>query len=191
MITELGLKSVTTFNLEELYEDMSFDAMRVVLTEEFGSSLEDLRASVRRAAKDPAASLEDREMNRLYCGITRFLVEDASFPGQTKSRNAIQNECRVRAYAVIQRSNAWSGVVERHFPEAVRLSIHPHGCGAKKLGIQLSESVEGDAWVTPWHAVAVEMEEGRFMLKKRSDAEALGARLVTRDGRPSHFTLVG
>ena len=92
---------------------------------------------------------------------------------------------------LLRRFNAWSGVVERHFPEAVRLSIHPHGCGAKKLGIHLIEASEGDNWMTPWHAVAVEMEEGRFMLTKRSQAEALGARLVTRDGVPSHFTLVG
>ncbi|MHB2019535.1 MAG: L-tyrosine/L-tryptophan isonitrile synthase family protein, partial [Candidatus Xenobia bacterium] len=132
----------------------------------------------------------DRELNRLYCGITRFLVEDATTPGQTKSRNAIQKECRTRAYQVIQRSQAWSAVVEQHFPEAVRLSIHPHGCGAGKLGIHFIETAEGDSWMTPWHAVALEMEEGRFILTKRSAAEALGARLVIKGGRNSHYTLV-
>ncbi|HEY9723306.1 MAG TPA: isocyanide synthase family protein [Oscillatoriaceae cyanobacterium] len=191
MITELGLKNISTFNLEEIYEGLGFDEMRAQMMDEFGESLEVLRDTVRRAAQDPEATAEDKETNRLYCGITRFLVEDASFPGQTKSRNQIQKDCRSRAYEVILRSQAWSGVVERHFPEAVRLSIHPHGCGAKKLGIHLIETAEGDSWMTPWHAVAVEIEEGRFMLTKRSQAEALGARLVNRDGRPSHFTMVG
>jgi pyoverdine/dityrosine biosynthesis protein Dit1 len=188
MITALGLSGVSTFNLEELYEGLSFDEMRDQLMEDFGESLEELRASVRRGGKD--GSSDDVEANRLYCGITRFLVEDGTFPGQTKSRNALQNECRARAYEVIQRSQAWSGVVEAHFPDAVRLSIHPHGCGSKKLGIHLAEPAESDNWITPWHGVALEME-GRFVLAKRSQAEALGARLVMRDGRPSHYTLVG
>ena len=189
MITELGLDRISTFNLEDLYEGSSFDEVRTHLMDSFGQPIEVLQAAVRRAAQDPDASADDRELNRLYCGITRFLVEDATLPGQTKSRNAIQKECRVRAYNVIQRSQAWSAVVEHHFPEAVRLSIHPHGCGARKLGIHFIETAEGDNWMTPWHAVAVETEEGRFMLTRRSAAEALGARLVIADGRPSHFTL--
>jgi pyoverdine/dityrosine biosynthesis protein Dit1 len=190
MITALGLSSVSTFNLEELYAGLGFDEMRDQLMAEFGEPLEELQASVRRAGNDPTCSATDVEMNRLYCGITRFLVEDATFPGQTKSRNALQKECRLRAYEVIQRSQAWSGIVEKHFPEAVRLSIHPHGCGSTKLGIHLAEPAESDNWITPWHGVALETE-GRFVLAKRSQAEALGARLVMRDGRPSHYTLLG
>lgn len=191
LIDELGLKNIDTFNLEDKYDDLSFDAMRTEMMVDFGTALEDLRAAVRRAAQDPDASNDDKEINRLYCGITRFLVEDASFPGQTLSRNQIQKGARERAYEVIQRSAAWSGVVERHFTDAVRLSIHPHGCGAQKLGIHLTDAEQGDAWLTPWHAAAVEVEEGRFALMKRSQAEALGARVVERDGRPSHLTLVG
>lgn len=190
MIAEMGLDKISTFNLEELYDVASFDDMRSHMMDAFGQPLEVLQAAVRRAGNDPDASASDREMHRLYCGITRFLVEDAMVPGQTKSRNAIQKECRLRAYAVIQRSQAWSALVERQFPDAVRLSIHPHGCGSGKLGIHFIQTAEGDSWMTPWHSVAVEMEEGRFMLMKRSAAEALGATLVLHAGRPSHFTLV-
>ncbi|HEY4000136.1 MAG TPA: isocyanide synthase family protein [Candidatus Xenobia bacterium] len=185
MIVELGLDKLSTANLEELYEGLTFDEMRSRMMETFGQPIEVLQTAVRQAA-----SAEERELNRLYCGITRFLVEDATVPGQTKSRNAIQKESRTRAYEVIQRSQAWSAAVEHLFPEAVRLSIHPHGCGSGKLGIHFIETAEGDNWMTPWHAVAVEVEEGRFMLTKRSAAEALGARLVVQGGRPSHFTLV-
>ena len=190
MIAEMGLDRISTFNLEELYEGATFEEMRSSMMAAFGQPLEVFQSAVRRAAQDPAASAEDRELNRLYCGITRFLVEDAMFPGQTSSRNAIQKECRVRAYKVIQRSQAWSGLVEHSFPEAVRLSIHPHSCGAEKLGIHFIETAEGDNWMTPWHSVAVEMEKGRFMLSRRTTAEALGARLVNCGGRPSHFTVV-
>lgn len=190
MIAEMGLDRISTFNLEELYAEASFDEMRAQMMDTFGPSIEAMRASVKRAAKDPAATDADRELNRLYCGITRFLVEDASFPGQTLSRNAIQKQARVRAYQVIQRSQAWSGLVEQYFSEAVRLSIHPHGCGSKKLGIHFIATANGDNWMTPWHAVALETEAGSFMLVRRSAAEAMGARLVHQGGRPSHYTMV-
>jgi pyoverdine/dityrosine biosynthesis protein Dit1 len=190
MINDLGLANISTFNLEEIYEGLSFDEMRAATMADFSQSMDDLRVAVKRA-QTPEGTADDVELNRLYCGITRFLVEDATFPGQTLSRNQIQKDARTRAYGVIQRSNAWSGVVEKHFPEAVRLSIHPHGCGSAKLGIHLSEPAQADNWITPWHGVALELEAGRFVLAKRAQAEALGATIVERDGRPSHFTLVG
>lgn len=184
MIENLGLTSISTFNLEELYEGFSFDDMRSTLMEQYGEPMEVLKASVSRG-KSHDSSIEDREANRLYCGITRFLVEDAMHPGQTQSRTSIQKECRVRAYAVIQRSKAWGELVEERFPSAIRLSIHPQSCGSKKLGIRL---IEPDHWQTPWHGVAVQVGQ-RFVLLKRSQAESLGAQLVTRYARPSHYVL--
>ena len=80
MIAQMGLDKISTFNLEELYEGSGFDEMREQMMENFGQSLEVFRAAVGRAAKDQEASDQDRELHRLYCGITRFLVEDASIP---------------------------------------------------------------------------------------------------------------
>jgi len=69
----------------------------------------------------------------------------------------------------------------------VRLSIHPQTCGAKKLGIRL---VGNESWMTPWHGVAVESKKG-YVLLKRSEAEALGAKLIyAADGRDSHYQLM-
>lgn len=184
MISDLGLSSISTFNLEELYADLSFDQMRIQLMDDFGESIDVLKAAVSRG-KDADASSDDKEVHRLYLGMTRFLVEDSTFPGQTKSRSAIQRESRVRAYTVIQRSRAWGELVEKYFPDAVRLSIHPQACGSKKLGIKL---IEPDNWQTPWHGVAV-LVDGRYTLLKRAQAESLGAHLVTRFGRPSHYVL--
>lgn len=184
LIAELNLTNLSTFNLDDLFAESSFEEMRAHLMARFGSSREDLQAKVRRGDKDPA-DLEAQDALRMYRGITRFLVEDASHPGQTKSRTAVQKECRVRAYEVILRSNAWSALVEEQFPAAVRLSIHPQTCGAKKLGLRL---LEGESWMTPWHGVALETG-GRTLLVRRSQAEALGARLVENNGRPSHFVL--
>lgn len=189
IIVESGFTSISTFNLDDLYVGQSFDQMRAQLMEEYGEPLEVLKASVRRGGKNddcsPDFSEDDKEAHRVYCGITRFLLEDALFPGQKKSRAALQKECRTRSYQVIQRSKAWGELVEIRFPNAVRLSIHPQSCGSKKLGIRL---IEADSWLTPWHGVAIDVG-GRFMLIKRSEAEKLGARLIHQEGRPSHYVL--
>jgi pyoverdine/dityrosine biosynthesis protein Dit1 len=185
MIAELSLTSISIFNLDELYDGFSFDQMRTQLMEHHGDHLEVLQSAVRRGGKDQDCTVDDKAAHRLYCGITRFLLEDSMFPGQTKSRSALQKECRSKAYEVIQRSKAWGELVEMRFPNAVRLSIHPQTCGSKKLGIRL---IEPDNWLTPWHGVAVDVG-GRFMLLKRSQAEELGARLIHHAGRPSHYVL--
>lgn len=175
MIERLGLGSISTFNLDDLFAGKNFSEMRIELMAQYGKPLGDLKNLVQ----------EDEDTRRLYCGTTRFLVEDAMCPGQTKSRTAIQKDCRARAYEVIQRSNAWSELIHDQFPNAIRLSIHPQVCGAKKLGIRL---VGTENWMTPWHGVAVDIG-GRFILLKRSQAEALGARVAYTNGRASHFEL--
>ncbi len=182
---ELDLSDISTFSLDDVFGASSFNEMRDLLMESFGKSLDDLKTKVRRGAM-PSAGHEDIEANRMYCGITRFLVEDSTHSGQVKSRTAIQKESRAKAYEVIRRSNAWSELVANEFPAAVRLSIHPHGCGSKKLGIRL---IGNETWMTPWHGVAVKTPNG-YVLLKRAEAESLGAELIYADGRPSHFSLV-
>lgn len=186
LIRHLNLCNISTFHLDEICQGHSFSDVRVQLLEKYGSSLESLKEKVLRGSKENSARL-DEDTHRMYCGITRFLVEDAMFPGQAKSRSAIQKECRTKAYEVIRRSNAWTEFLSERFPEAVRLSIHPQACGSPKLGIRL---IGNDSWMTPWHGVAVETNQG-YVLLKRSAAEALGAELVRGDnGRPSHFRLL-
>jgi len=183
LIEELSLSSISVFDLDALYKIVNFNHMRQALMKNYGRSLDSLKDKVRRGNK-PGANQDSTEAHRMYCGITRFLVEDSMYPGQTRSRTSIQKECRQRAYEVIRRSNAWSELLADHFSSAVRLSIHPQTCGAKKLGIRL---MDDEGWMTPWHGVAVNTGEG-FILVKRSQAEQMGAHLVhTRDGRPSHY----
>ncbi|WP_372371627.1 L-tyrosine/L-tryptophan isonitrile synthase family protein [Candidatus Uabimicrobium sp. HlEnr_7] len=185
LINEMALSDISTFNLDDYYKELDFVQMRDELMGVYGKSLDSLRENVRNGSK-PSGNLEEKEANRMYCGITRFLFEDAMHPGQTKSRASIQKEARAKTYEVIRRSNAWTELIAEYFPEAVRLSIHPQTCGSKKLGIRL---IGNESWMTPWHGVAVETNEG-FVLLKRSEAEDLGAELIYfSDGRPSHYKL--
>ena len=186
ILHELSLTCISTFDLDELYDTADFQHMRRVLMKDYGRSLELLQERVRRGGKS-GADKESTEAHRMYCGITRFLVEDSMFPGQTRSRTSIQKECRKRAYEVIRRSNAWSDLLAEHFGWAVRLSIHPQTCGSTKLGIKL---MEGESWMTPWHGVALDTGSDGFILVKRSEAEEMGAVLLhTENGSPSHYVL--
>lgn len=186
LIEEMSLSDISTFNLDDFYGELSFIQMRDELMKTYGKSLDFLKHKVRNGSKS-SASPDELEANRMYCGITRFLLEDSMHPGQTKSRTAIQKDSRFRAYEVIRRSNAWSDLIADRFPEAVRLSIHPQTCGAKKFGIRL---VGNDPWITPWHGVAVETKNDYILLKRR-EAENLGAELVYCSlGRPSHYKLM-
>lgn len=186
LIKEMSLSDISTFNLDDFFEELSFVQMRDELMMCYGNSLDFLKNKIQNGAKSSAPP-DEQEANRMYRGITRFLFEDSMFSGQTKSRTTVQKESRSRAYEVIRRSNAWSELITERFPDAVRLSIHPQSCGAKKLGIRL---VGNENWMTPWHGVAVETKDG-FVLLKRSDAEALGAELIySPNGRPSHYKLM-
>lgn len=177
LIKDLSLSDMSTFNLDDVYDESSFEVMRSGMMKSFGVSTEALKEKVRI----------EEEAKRMYCGIARFLFEDALHPGQQKSRAAVQKESRVKAYEVIRRSNAWSELIAQRFPQAVRLSIHPQVCGSPKIGIRL---IGDESWMTPWHGVAVETHDG-FVLMKRSEAEALGARMVHfPDRRPSHYKLI-
>ena len=96
----------------------------------------------------------------------------------------MRNECKDRAYRVIQRSDAWSRLITDCFPTALRLSIHPQSPHSDKIGILLGEA--DDVWLTPWHGVAVK-KQGRFKFMHRREAEALGGRVVECEGRPSYY----
>jgi pyoverdine/dityrosine biosynthesis protein Dit1 len=176
IIEDLKLDRLELFNLDDIFLNSSFEEMRLRLMDGHGESFEDLQAEVRAGG----------DAQRLYCGITRFLLEDALRPGMTVSKTALQKECRRRANEVIRRSRAWDRLLAECFPEAVRLSIHPQICGSRKIGIHLMDTDE--AWLTAWHSVAVEIR-GRFRLMKREQVEKLGAELVFRAGRPSHYVM--
>ena len=175
-LDEIGADAIDLFNLEDFFGELSFDEMRQQLDLDYADSLENLRNLVKN----------DFSYRQLFNGIHRFLFEDHLFLQASKSRNKLRAECKEFAYGVIQRSNAWSSLVGKQFPHAIRLSIHPQPYHSEKIGIQLLES--SDVWGTPWHNVAV-YDGKQFQLMKRSEAESIGASLVWRNNRPSHFVL--
>jgi pyoverdine/dityrosine biosynthesis protein Dit1 len=172
LVKRLGARSLDFFHMEDLIETTSFDAMREQLCANYAEPLECLEQRTRELPRHRA----------LFNGIHRFLFEERVDP-DGGSRTQVREACKELAYRVIQRSDAWGRLVADCFPTAVRLSIHPQDPHSEKIGILLGEAE--DAWMTPWHGVAV--RSGRqFALMKRCNAMALpGARIVSEHGRPS------
>lgn len=159
IIAENGLARLSTFDLDDFFEEaMSHDERRRRLVASHGEPLEAVR---RRAAEEPDA-------RRLFDGIHRFMFEDLVVLEPGLSRTKARLLAKDLAYAVIQRSNAWSRLVEARFPEAVRLSIHPQPAHSRKIGVRLVDSPNN--WRTPWHS-AVLFDGRQYRLVRRKEAE--------------------
>lgn len=174
MLGRLGAGSLDTLNLEDLFDLDDKDALREQLCEHYAEPLTAIEERVRTYERHRA----------LFNGIHRFLFEDRLVIEPGKSRNRLRNECRERALRVIQRSEAWGRLIQECFPVALRLSIHPQPPHSDKIGMLLGDAE--DAWLTPWHGVALKTDAG-FKLVRRHEAEALGAKVVERGGRASHY----
>lgn len=190
IIEELELTNLSTFNLDDVYDSIylhnNFDKARTELIDSYGQDLTSLKEKVKKGGKN-SGSPEEIEANTMYCGLTRFLVEDLMHPGQTRSKSSIQKECKEKAYLAIIRSNAWTSLIAEKFPEAIRFSIHPQTCGSQKIGIQLLGT---ETWTTPWHAVAVNTGD-EFILMKHREAKKLNTKLIQdENGYPSHYELI-
>jgi pyoverdine/dityrosine biosynthesis protein Dit1/AcrR family transcriptional regulator len=174
LLARLGVQSLDLFSMEDLFEMDDHGAMREQLRLHYADALGSIEERVR--------CYQHHQM--LFNGIQRFLFEDRIACETEKSRTQVRKECKERTYLVIQRSDAWSRLLSDCFPAALRLSIHPQNPHSEKIGILLGDA--DDAWLTPWHGVAVR-REGQFTLMRRHEAEALGAQIVEREGRPSYY----
>jgi pyoverdine/dityrosine biosynthesis protein Dit1 len=177
LIGRPACRSLDTFSMADLYEGIDFPAMRQHLVAAYAVPLEQVEERARRF--DHARTLVN--------GIQRFLFEEQTDLQPQRSRTQVRNECRRLAYQVVQRSDAWGRLLADCFPTALRLSIHPQPPHGDKIGILLGRA--DDTWLTPWHGAALRTAAGWKFIKADA-AEALGARLVRRDGRPSHFEFV-
>ena len=170
----------TLFDLEDAYPQLGcLDSMREELMIEHGQSLRALQQ--RFEAED--------HMMLMYCGIHRFLSEDyaglADFAGM--SMNAVKKVAKPASQRVIQRSEAWSALLQARYPQCLRLSIHPQLAVSSKIGIRLVPT--SDLWRTPWHSVAIK-RRGVVTLERRSNVDERYSRLVFRRGRPCHYASV-
>ena len=174
VIEEFEFSNLSLFNLEDYFTDISFDDMRSHLVNKYAEPLEDLKVRVKT----------DKATQHLFNGIHRFMTEDYHAIHKSFSKNYLRKLTKNVAYQVIQRSNAWSRLVEKQFPDALRLSIHPQLGSSKKLGVQLVDAP--NQWRTPWHAVVLS-DGNRHVLVKSHEAKAMGAEVKRHAGKYSYY----
>lgn len=174
IIVDEKLNWLTTYSLDDCYSGKSHHAMRDELTKQYGDTLLLLRSRVKTK----------ESYRRLFNGIHRFIYEDQVHQFESASKNQIRRMTKEVAYHVIQRSNAWSHMLEKTFPDAIRLSIHPQTCDSNKMGVMLLKS--SDEWATPWHRVVLKIGEVHRLVR-RKEAEVLGAEAIHVDGVFSHY----
>lgn len=176
IIEEDSLTYLSSFGLDDYYKSLSYEEMRTRLVQEFGDPLITIKEKTKL---NDAAKV-------FFNGIHRFILEDYLTIYTTYSKNKLRNLTKEVAYEVIQRSNSWSRFVEKKFPDAIRLSIHPQTCGSEKLGIMLLKSK--DVWATPWHRVVL-FDGKEHLLVRKKEAEEAGARPIFKNNQFSHYIL--
>jgi L-tyrosine isonitrile synthase len=176
IIKSSSLSHLRTYNLDYHYKSLSFERMRCKLMHDYS---DDLREIMFRTGATP-------EHKHLFNGMHRFIFEDFLTLNTHISKNQVRKLAKERTYLVIQRSNAWSNLINTHFKGAIRLSIHPQPCCSSKFGIMLLRSDSN--WATPWHRVVLQQGK-QFTLVKRVQAEQLQANQIFKNGKFSHYRL--
>ena len=172
--------SFNFFDLKDAFQQLDcMDAMREELMVRYGQSLVLLKDRTK----------VEKEIASMYLGITRFLYEDFlgldEFKGMSKAQ--VQKIAKNISYRVIQRSNAWSKLLENLFPDSLRLSIHPQYKVSNKIGVHMVAT--DDCWRTPWHSVAVK-KNGYVYLERRSEVDEYKNRLIFQNGRPFYYSAI-
>lgn len=177
IIQEYHLSSLSIFTMEGLFPRKAPVELREILLEFYAMTLEEVRNLVR----------VNENYKSLFNGIHRFLLEDEVTMNTSSSKSAITKETKKRAYELLRRSDAWSALLNEHFRDALRLSIHPHPPGHEKFGIKL---VPGSTkWATPWHNVLVKIKNN-FELMHRREALKLNAILKMEKDKYAYYEVL-
>ena len=174
IIKEFNFHSLSVFSMDDLFPTKSPDELRDLLLNVYAMTIEEVKALV----------VNDSHYRNLFNGIHKFLSEDEFSLNKTSSKSAIQKETKKRSYELMRRSDAWSNLLEVHFRDALRLSIHPHPINHEKFGIKLVPS--SSKWATPWHNVVVKVKN-KFELMHRREAEKLNAIIKMEKGDYAYF----
>jgi pyoverdine/dityrosine biosynthesis protein Dit1 len=178
IISEYNLSSLSVFAMDDLYPLKKPEELREILLDFYAMTSEEVREQV----------LTDENYKRLFNGIHRFLFEDELALRTGLSRNRLYKETKLKAYELLRRSDAWSNLLNDHFPDCLRLSIHPHPLSHEKFGIKL---VPGQGkWATPWHNVIVK-KGSVFELMHKKDVQKLEPVLKFEKEKYAYFEVAG
>lgn len=169
IISEYNLHSISVFRMDDLYPHLSPADLRNLLIDVYAMDIEQVKHLV----------LSSSSYKSLFNGIHRFLSEDELSSTTGLSRSSAQKMTKERTYELLRRSDAWSKLLDSHYPNALRLSIHPHAIGHEKFGIKLVPS--SNKWATPWHNVVVKIKNKYELMHKKKAIEMNATLKMERD----------
>lgn len=175
-VDQKQLNNLRFYDLNDAYPNLTTEEARIKLLSNEATSIEDIKTLVKK----------DIDMKTLYNGLHRFMQEDYQYIHKEKSKNQIRKDTKILTYMMMQRSQAWSHLLSKKFPQTFRLSIHDYQCGSEKFGIKFLSNQETCA--TPWHNVVIKEGENYRFVKNR-EAKSLRASLIMLNGRASHYEL--
>lgn len=177
ILKKYDLNKLSIFCLDDIYPGTG-NEQREFLLGTYAKSLEEVRNLV----------LLENEYKKLFNGLHKFLLEDELVLNTDISKNKANQETKVRAYELLRRSDAWSQLLQKKFPDALRLSIHPYDIEHEKFGIKLINS--SSKWATPWHNVMVKIKD-RFELMHLKEAMELQASPKFLEGKYAYYEISG
>lgn len=174
IISEFELSHLRTFAMDDIYPHLTEDELRELLVHKYAKGAEQIRELV----------LSDENTRALLNGVHRFLLEDEQALRPLQSRNQLAKKVKKSAYELLRRSDAWSELLNEHFQNELRLSIHPYPLAHEKFGIKLVAS--SHKWATPWHNVVVQVDD-RFELMHLKEARKLQAQTFWHQEKYAYF----
>lgn len=174
IISEYNLDRLKVYSMEDFFPDRTPDELRKLLLDVYSLTLEEVKNQV----------IVNEAYKNLFCGVHKFLFEDEIHRNSAATRSSVSKETKARAYELIRRSDGWSKLLDEHFKDALRLSIHPYPLGHEKFGIKLLPG--SSKWATPWHNVVVKVKN-QFELMHKSEALKLNATLKMENNKYAYF----
>lgn len=174
IIEDYELNHLKILSMDDLFPGNKPDELRLLLEEVYCEDLGIIRSNV----------INDEKTGNLFNGLHRFLKEDQREFFSDMGQNAFNRLMKERAFELLRRSDGWSKLLEEHFRDGIRLSIHPHPITHSKLGIRLVNA--NSKWATPWHNVLVKFPD-RMELMPYKEAIDLGAQINFERGRYAFF----
>lgn len=168
MLSYYEFSNLVQFSLPDYFSDNDYTNMRSRLLEYYSKPLQTI--------KDLVKTNED--FRSTFNGIHKFIFEDYKFLMPNFSRKQIQKSSKNGTYQLLQRSDAWSNLVNDVFPEGIRLSIHPQNPQSHKLGVKLINSKSD--WATPWHNAPAYFDN-KIVLMPKTEALGKGFKITHTD----------
>lgn len=162
------------------YKEGRIGAIKKRLVDEFTMSNDQVDAIADR----------DENVNHRINQLERF-AKGENDPTEGESKKSYRRRMRDMAKKVWALSEAWSDMISRQHPYAIRFSIHPYSDGSTKMPVRLVDTPD-NVWRSPWMGSPVRMENSdrTYIVPKRT-AESMGLRVVEKEGRPWCYRCAG